>query len=263
MWTEIAAYVKANTTETLVISIVGTLFVWIYKQFKDRIDREQQEKITNLQLKQGLFTKLELSIASVLHLNNETSKMAMYTLLGECGPYLTSTQRKIVREYYKNFDPSLLYSLHALIVNEVDKLDRQSDKIRDDKEHSEWAQYISRLYAPIYPMLLFAVIILYVVVVASFASRGANPWDSLNIVLTGITIAISLVLASSFIFFFMKRELGKQGAKRWSAIVLLILSPSLTFVIGRFEMSILALIVQAAVLVYLSFSKRPPEIVRA
>ena len=162
MWAEMAEFAKANSTETLLISIIGTALVWMYKQFKGMIDREQQDKLTTVQLKQGLFTKLELSIASVLHLNNEDSKQRMYALLGECGPYLTSTQRSVIRDYYKTFDSGLLYSLQALIVNEVDKLNRQLEKMIGDKDSTEWLNYIRRLCAPFGPILLFVVLALYV-----------------------------------------------------------------------------------------------------
>lgn len=264
MWTEIAAYVKANTTETLIISIIGTLLVWIYKQFKDMIDREQQEKITNLQLKLGLFTKLELSIASVLQLNNETSKMAMYTLLGECFPHLTSMQRNVVREYYKHFDPALLYSIQFIIVNEVDKLGQQAEKIRDDKENTEWLHYMKRLSAPIWPILLFTVIVITPVFVFNLVSHEVNFWAKVNIVLSGITIAASVTLICASVIFLLKHEIGKQGAKRWIALALLILSPSLIFVFGRFDiMGIIVFVVQASMIAYISYSKRPPEIVRA
>jgi len=99
MWADLAAFIKANTTETLLISIIGTILIWMYKQFKGMIDREEQDKLATVQLKMGLFTKLELAIASVLHLKNEESKLHMYTLLGECGPYLTKIQRTVVREF--------------------------------------------------------------------------------------------------------------------------------------------------------------------
>jgi hypothetical protein len=99
MWTQLAEFLEANGRETLIISVVGTLLVWMYKQIKGMIDREEQEKQTTIQLKQALFTKLELNLASVLHLGDEESKRRLLELLGECGPYLTRMQRTMVRDW--------------------------------------------------------------------------------------------------------------------------------------------------------------------
>lgn len=228
MWAELAALVNANTTETLLIAIIGTILVWMYKQFKSMIDREQQDKLTTVQLKQSLFTKLELSIASVLHLNNEESKQKMYALLGECAPYLTSMQRTVMRDYYKSFDQMLLYSLQALTVNEVDKLGRELDKMLEYKDNGEWLNYMMRLYAPFWPTLLFCVLALYIF----------------------------------FIFMLVRREMGKQGVKRWVAIALVVFSPTLIFVFGRIDISIFVIVIQASTFAFLVLGKRPSEIIR-
>ncbi|MFC5704152.1 hypothetical protein ACFPVX_22930 [Cohnella faecalis] len=262
MWTEIAAFLKANTTETLLISIIGTILVWMYKQFKGMIDRKQQNELTIAQLKQGLFTKLELSIASVLHLDNEGSKQQMYALLGECGPYLTSTQRTVIRDYYKQFNPMLLHSLQALTVNEVEKLGRQLDKIRENEDSSEWFSYIMRLYAPFGPILLFVMITLYIVFVFSLVREGASLWIQICILLLGATVFVSATLFISMIVLFVRRELAKQGVKRWCAVALIIASPVLAFAVNRLDMSIIVLVIQILGLVMMSRFKRPSEIVR-
>ncbi|MFF2885492.1 hypothetical protein [Paenibacillus sp. NPDC057967] len=261
MWAEVAAFFKANTTEALLISIIGTILVWMYRQFKGMIDREQQDKLTIAQLKQTLFTKLELSIASVLHLNNEDSKRQMYVLLGECGPYLTKTHRTIIRDYYKQFDRSLLYSLHALVMTEVDKLTRQLEKLNENKDNSEWLHYIQRLYAPIWPIILLAIMIMFIFMVFSLVQMGSTLWLKMNLVLLGVTIFIAATIAVSIVSFMVKRELGKQGAIRWSAIALIIFSPVLIFVINRIDASIYVFFAQVLGLAYISYSKRPREVI--
>lgn len=263
MWTEIAEFLKANTTETLLISIIGTILVWMYKQFKGMIDRRQQNELATVQLKQGLFTKLELSIASVLHLDNESSKQNLYVLLGECGPYMTNAQRAIVRDYYKNFNPMLLHSLQALTVNEVDKLGRQLDKMRENEDSSEWLSYIQRLYAPIWPMIVFAIVTMYMVFIFSAVRQGATLWIQICILLLGVTCFLSATLLISMIVFFVKRDLGKQGVKRWFVVASIIVSPVLAFVVNRLDMSVIVLVIQIIGFVMMSRFKRPTEIVMA
>jgi len=262
MWAELAAFLKANTAETLVISLLGTLLVWMYKQFKAMIDHGQQTKQAAAQLKQGIFTKLELSIATVLHLKDEASKRLLYDLLGECGPHLTGMQRQVVRDYCKQFDPMLLHSLQALTVNEVDKLGRQLDKIRDDQEDSEWLHYIQRLFAPFGPIVIFILIALYLVFIFALMNQWSNLWVKIYISLLGASIFFSIVMTVSFLYFLAKRKLGKQGAKRWCMIVLLIASPALAFIVNRLEMFVVVIAVQIAAILFLSRSKRPSEIIR-
>ncbi|WP_042166675.1 hypothetical protein [Paenibacillus gorillae] len=259
MWAEIAAFLKANSTETLIISIVGTILVWMYKQFKSMIDREEQEKLKSIQLKQGLFTKLELSIASVLHLNSQESKQQMLALLGECGPHLTNMQRTVVRDYYKNFDPSLLYSLQALTVNEVDKLSKQLEKVTED--NGDWLVYAKRLYAPIWPLILFAIITMYVLFVGTLVMQGAGWWVKFNYLLFGVSIFISVTLAAGVIYWFLKREMANQGAKRLGAIGLAIFS-SLIFLFNHLEFSIIVTIIQVVMIAFIARSKRPSSIIR-
>jgi len=260
MWAELAAFLKANTTETLLITIVGTILVWMYKQFKDMIDREQQEKMENLKLRLALFTKLELAIMSTIHLNDEERKQQLFALLGECSPYLTTMQRTMVRDYYKQFDPTLLHVLQAVIVSEVDKLTRQLDKRMEYKNNGEWLNVINRLYAPVWPILLFGVVALYITIIWSLVNQEDPIWAKVNVLLFGFTVFVAITIVISAVYFLFKREIGRQGAKRWVAVTLFGFSPLLFFI--RYDVSIIVLIIQAISMAYLSFSKRPPEIVR-
>lgn len=261
MWTEIATFLKANTTETLLISIIGTILVWMYKQFKGMINSRQQNELANIHSRQSLFTKLELSIASVLHLDNESSKQHLYTLLGDCGPYMTSAQRTIVRDYYKHFNPMLLHSLQALTVNEVDKLGRQLDKMREKEDNSEWLSYIERLYAPIWPMLAFALVTMFILFVFSAVKQGATLWIQICILLLCVTVFLSATFLISIIVFFFKKDLGKQGVKRWIVIAAIIVAPALAFVANRVEISAIVFVIQVIGFVMMSRFKRPTEIV--
>lgn len=260
MWADLAAFIKANTTETLLISIIGTILVWMYKQFKSMIDSKEQDKLRTVQLKLGLFTKLETSIASTLHLNNEQSRQHMFTLIGECGPYLSDMQRTIIRDYYKAFDSAVLSSLQALIVNEVDKLKRQLDIIIDDQEGADMFSYIKRLYAPVWPILIFSVLIMYFGFVFLLVNQGNTVWIKLNYLVLSVTLFISVTFISIIIFLFVKQKLGIRGGKRWTATLISIISPALTFIFV--DLSLIALLLQLAMIIYIPRSKGPIEIIR-
>lgn len=224
------------------------------------IDREQQDKLENLKLRLALFSKLEFAIASTIHIDDEDRRQLLFALLGECSPYLTSMQRTMVRDYYKLFDPTLLHVLQAVTVSEVDKLTQQLDKRMESKENGEWLYVINRLSAPIWPILLFGIVALYVLFILSLVSHGDHLWVQANILLFGFTVLFAITIVVSAIYFLSRRELGKQGPKRWIAVVLFGLSP-LLYVIW-FDVSIIVFIIQALSMAYLSFSKRPAEIVR-
>ncbi|MUG68982.1 MULTISPECIES: hypothetical protein [Paenibacillus] len=258
MWADLAAFIKANTTETLLISIIGTILVWMYKQFKSMIDSKEQDKLRTVQLKLGLFTKLETSIASTLHLNNEQSRQHMFTLIGECGPYLSDMQRTIIRDYYKAFDSAVLSSLQALIVNEVDKLKRQLDIIIDDQEGADMINYIRRLCAPFWPIILSIALIIMIWIIAMVWSQGDNLWIRLNYLALGITLLVSTTFIISMLSL-LKTDNVRQGAKRWLVIIAGIISPALFIFI---DLSLIPLLIQIAMFVYLSRSKRPIEIIR-
>ncbi|MDK8182034.1 hypothetical protein [Paenibacillus sp. UMB4589-SE434] len=262
MWADIATFLKANASETLLISIIGTILVWMYKQFKGMIDSKQQRELAIVQLKQGLFTKLELSIANVLNQDNEVSKQQLYALLGECGPYLTSTQRTVIRDYYKQVNPLLLHTLQALIVSEVDKLGRQLGQLREDEENTEWLIYIQRLYAPFGPIILFLIITLYIVFIYQLVKQGASLWIQICILLLGVTIFLSATLFIAMLYFIFRGELGKQGAKRWYLIAAIIVSPALAFVVNRVDMFTVVFGIQLLGLIIVSRSKRPLEIIK-
>ncbi|OXS53681.1 hypothetical protein B1A99_28940 [Cohnella sp. CIP 111063] len=260
MWTQLAEFLQANGRETLIISVVGTLLVWMYKQFKGMIDREQQEKLATVQLKQTLFTKLELNLASVLHLGDEESKRRLLELLGECGPYLTRMQRTLVRDYCKSFDPGVLHTLQELTIYEADKLDRQMEKLGETKDSGEWFIYIQRLYAPVWPIITFALVGVYIFGLFLFVGQGATSWIQINILISGISILLSVSLVVAGGPLVAKNKMGKQGAKRWGVFALILLSPSLILI--ELEMSLVSIAIQVTALVFLWFNKRPPGIIR-
>lgn len=259
MWTELAAFVQANTTESLLITIVGTLLVWLYKQFKDMIDRRQQEKVAALQAKQGLFIRLELTIATVLHQSQGESKRELNQLLGDCGPYLSSTQRQLVRDYYRAFDPAVLRTLHAFIIHEVDNISRQSDQEKENQA-SGLQLYINKLYAPIWPITLIGILILYFFMIYEITKLGDTVWAKANLVLFGLSFFLSVILFMSMVVSWYQKSMGKQGPWRWTAIILIIISPSLFFLFNRPDIAIPVVLLQVGLIIAVAKLKRPNEI---
>lgn len=171
MWAELAAFVQANTMESLLITIVGTLLVWLYKQFKDMIDRQQQEKEKEIRAKQGLLMRLELTLATALHQNQPGNIQQLNQLFGDCAPYLTSIQRSLLRDYYRTFDSGVLLTLHSTIVHEVDKLSQQQEKDAEDQD-AVLLLYIRKLYDPVWPIILFAVLLMYIYFIYAVTKQG-------------------------------------------------------------------------------------------
>ena len=260
MWAELAAFVQANTTESLLITIVGTLLVWLYKQFKDMIDRRQQEKVAALQAKQGLFIRLELAIATVLHQSQGESRRELNQLLGECGPYLTSAQRQLVRDYYRAFDPGILRTLHAFIIHEVDSLSRQSDQ-ETENQASGMQLYINKLYAPVWPIVFIAILVLYFFFIYGMTKTGDTIWLKANLVLFGLSFFLPVMLIMVIAVTWYQKSMGKQGLRRWAAIILIIISPSVFFLIDRVDVAIPVALLQIVLIFAVAKFKRPTEII--
>ncbi|REK74762.1 hypothetical protein DX130_13920 [Paenibacillus paeoniae] len=138
---------------------------------------------------------------------------------------------------------------------------RQLEKLNENKDDSEWLHYIQRLYAPVWPIIVLALMVLFIYMVFKLVNIGQTLWVKTNLLLLGITILIAITIAISIVSFFVKRELGKQGATRWAVIALIIFSPALIFVINRIDASIYVFVVQVIGLAYIFNSKRPREVI--
>ncbi len=261
MWAELAAFLQANTKQALLISIIGTILVFLYKQFKTMIDNNESEKKKAMQEKLELYTKLELAIASVMHVNNDGSKENLYELLGKCGSYLSKTQRQIIRDYYKQFNPAVLYSLQSFVISEVDKLDRQLSAMKDKHEGGEWFQYMQRLYAPFWPMLLFGVLALYIFLTIKVINQTDLIWVKILIFILAISVFIGLSAGSAAIISMVRREFAKQGVLRWIAIILLVFSPAAAFVFNRIELSAVSILIQVAAMIFIAYSRGPKSVI--
>lgn len=260
MWAELAAFVKANTTESLLITIVGTMLVWLYKQFKDMSDRQQQEKDTAIRAQQGLLARLEFTIALVLHQRQPGHIEQLSQLLGDYAPYLTSTQRKLIRDYYRSFDPSVLHTLQALFVHQADKLSQQMEKNAEDQD-ARWLLYIKKLYEPIWPIIFISVILLYFFTVYEMIKLGTTTWARANILILGVSLLLSTTLFLIMMITWFQKSLGKQGPKRWTAIIIVMVSPMLFFLLNRWDIAIPVFLLQIGLLLAVSKFKRPTEII--
>ncbi|WP_058302884.1 hypothetical protein [Gorillibacterium timonense] len=262
MWTELAQFVKANSTETLLITIIGTVFVWMYKLFNGMIERERQELQASLQIRQKLLFKIELSIASVLHVNDEPSKQLLFALFGEFSPYLNKMHRQIIRDYYKTQNPMILTSLQTLIITDLEKLHKQSEKEAEEKEDSAWLVYLQRLTAPFWPILLLLFMILITMFCINLFQKCLSIWDYIVIVFFIFSSLLSVLCFCVLIQTFYRREVGKQGAKRWGAMIFFILSPTIPFVFKQLELFSVILVLQLVAMWFLKVGKRPPRVIQ-
>ncbi|MFD0870919.1 MULTISPECIES: hypothetical protein [Paenibacillus] len=65
MWSEIADLIKLNPAWSLVITILGTLLVWLYKEFKVMLAKEFNDKVAILQNKLEVYGRLEAAVVNL------------------------------------------------------------------------------------------------------------------------------------------------------------------------------------------------------
>lgn len=260
MWTELAAFVQANTTESLLITIIGTILVWLYKQFKDMMDRQRNEKEAAIRTQQGLLMHLELTIATMLKQNRPEPVERLNQLLGDYASYLSDSQRKLVRDFYRSFDPGVLRALHALLVHEADKISAKSEKEKEDQE-AGWLFFINKLYAPVWPIIFLFLILIYFFWVYEMMQQGTTTWIRFNYFLFGFSFFLPVIFFSAMMVTWYQKNMAKHGLKRWTAMIILILSPALFFIFNRSDISIPVILLQLGLILLFSKLKRPTQII--
>lgn len=67
MWKEISELIGANPILTLIITILGTSTIWLYKEFKVMMNRSLRNKMEVINEKIKMYSQLEANISAVVH----------------------------------------------------------------------------------------------------------------------------------------------------------------------------------------------------
>ncbi|MFE4709774.1 MULTISPECIES: hypothetical protein [unclassified Paenibacillus] len=251
---EILTYFKANPGWSLAITVFTTVLIWLYKEFKVLMEKDNNDKLALLQKQLDLYSSMEAAIAQVIHRPNDAFAVQnFYNKLGKSSSYFTNDIKKIVRDYYLRADTSILRTLMTFIQLECDKLHKEKSKLISSNTSSDVFETVFRLYKPFKPIVLVFVIVF---VTIYFLLLSLNQNNILAVIILFI-IFISLIISGSVIWgiisLAMEGDLGIYGKYRWSLTIFLIGSPFVMLLDLR--LSILSLLIQIVLIVLLARSR--------
>ncbi|OBZ18452.1 hypothetical protein A8L34_02385 [Bacillus sp. FJAT-27264] len=67
MMHEILTYFKANPGWSLAITVFTTVLIWLYKEFKVLMEKDNNDKLARIQKQLDIYSSTEAAIAQVIH----------------------------------------------------------------------------------------------------------------------------------------------------------------------------------------------------
>lgn len=260
MWKDISELIGANPILTLMITILGTSTIWLYKEFKVMMERSSKQKIETLNNKIKMYSQLEANIAAVVHYTDNTPfKNNLIEKFGEYSIQMSEDTRRIAIDYIQSGDALYLKTLASFIQYELTKLHKARTKVLQNEEPVGIDGFVSKLFAPFKPIAFIWFII--IVSLASYEMYSVQQiwYDRLNvliIIFPSVILSVGTLIAILSLLF--DNEVRLQGKYGWALIILL--APLIVF-ISKY-LSVISLIVQAAGLYKINkMKKRKPGLI--
>ncbi|MBB6637613.1 hypothetical protein [Cohnella thailandensis] len=220
MWESISKLIGANSTAVLVITIIGTFSVWLYKEFRTMNKEDFKSRIALINKKIEMYSKLEAAIAAVLNQKDTTqAKSNLYEKFGEYSPFFSDDVRRIMRDYYKQNDNGYLYSLLAFTEVEVKLLENEKHSLSANDSSTDVMDAIRRLIRPLSPIMMIWLFTVFMLFFYSNFMREQDLFSRLVIVIMFFSCFFSLILIFVLVSLGMDNNLRKLGWRRWLYIV--------------------------------------------
>lgn len=260
VWKEFASFFKTNPELSLLITVFGTLTVWLYKEFKVMYSQSTKNKLTTVQKKLDFYGKLEASIATVINQPNDpNSKRNLLDKLGESNSYFSEDIRQIIRDYYRQADVFLLITLIAFIEMEMKKLDEEKRTLTSSESPVEIMDYIARLMKPVGPIIVFFAIIFGSVGLGLLVMQQNTLWNKLLLIAFSLSSLFSLMISIALFSLMISNKLSRQGKYRWVLDGCMIFTPCLAFL--YWNLSLILPIIQLISLILYIRSEKPRQII--
>ncbi|WP_044478022.1 hypothetical protein [Paenibacillus antibioticophila] len=243
MLQQIFDYFKTQPGWSLVITVVFTALVWLYKEFKVMMEADQKSKLVILQKKMDLYSSVEAAAAQVI--NRQDDPLAihhLYTRLGESGAYFTEDIRKVIRDYYERADISILRTLMAFIKAETSKLEKERNKLLVTETSSDVFDAVARLFRPLKPILVLFMTILIAIGFLFNFFQADKYIDRVIWLIAFISTSFSLCLLMVIISLWIEQSLRIKGGYSWFLTIVIIICPVLSIL--EIKLAVLSLVVQ-------------------
>ncbi|MGO4731475.1 hypothetical protein [Paenibacillus sp. 2KB_22] len=240
---QLLTYFKANPEFSIVTTIVCTAIIWLYKEFKVMIERDNQNKLVRIQKRMDSYVKVEAAIASILaQPANSGVLQNLYDKFGECSSYFSEDIRVLIRDYYTRQDAAKLVTIMSFMKIEIMKLDNQRNKIEAQDVSGDDFDSILRLYRPLKPILLIFLLFFVTLWFILLALLESSVWNRLYLGTSFITTSLSVLFLIAVVVVWMNGELYIRGKLESSFKLSMMFSPLLILIDWR--LSVLSLIIQ-------------------
>lgn len=257
MWESISKLIGANSTAVLIITIVGTFSVWLYKEFKVMNNENFKSKVALINKKIEMYSKLEAAIANVLHQKDRgQAKSNLYEKFGEFSSYFSNDVRRIMRDYYRQDDSSLLNTLLAFTEVEVKKLEKEKSTLSMNDTSTDVMDLMGRLVRPLSPIGMVWILVLWALFFLSQIYQTKFIWEKLSWGLISVSTLFALILIFGLISLFIDNNLSRRiSVYRWLFIMGSICPPWIAVFFVRYSL-IFVLIQGISFFMFIKISKK-------
>ncbi|MNX64297.1 hypothetical protein D3C86_953190 [compost metagenome] len=243
MWKELAALIGANPILTLVITLLGTSTIWLYKEFKQMIEQSTKIKVAELNEKIKVYSQLQATIYAIIHQpDHEQLRMKFIEKFGDYSMYMSDDARRVALDYIKYEDSLYLVSLSSFVEVELEKLDKERGRVLNIGTDTEIERYIAKLYAPFKPILLIWSMMLFILVGGLVYLIQPSWYEKTNAIFLIISIFFSSVAIFSTMILTKERSFSYHSTYKWLLITLFAVAPLLSLI--TIQMSPFSLIIQ-------------------
>ncbi|PQP81906.1 hypothetical protein C0Q44_19755 [Paenibacillus sp. PCH8] len=246
MLQELLNYFKMNPEISLISTIVCTVIIWLYKEFKVMIETDNKNQLAQIQKKMESYTRVEAAIASVLAQHNHAGAVQnLYDKFGECSSYFSEDMRELIRGFYSQRDTSILSTIMSFIKVEMKKLEKQKNKIDSQDSSGEASASILRLYKPLKPILIIFIMFFVTAWFVVLALVESSAWNRFYLGACFVTVSLGVMFLATVISVWVEGELYIRGKLDSFLKLSMIFSP--LWVLIDWKLSILSLLIQFVV----------------
>lgn len=244
MWAEISNLIGANPSMTLVIIILGTTTIWMYKEFKEMINQNNKAKILSINEKIKVYSQLQVNTACILYDKGQGDlELSLIIKLGEYSPLLSEDMRRVAKDYYRNRDSAYLETMLAFIEVDLKKLDIERKKYSRYDSITDISEFVMKLYDPLKPIVMIWIFIWFFLMCYTIYQAQEFWYYKLFVLLCSISIFISATLVAAIISLIMNNEISRPSSYKWYSLVgTIVFVPLLIFL--HLSFSVLSLVIQ-------------------
>ncbi|MGW9127677.1 hypothetical protein ACWGPW_22060 [Paenibacillus chitinolyticus] len=226
MWKDIAALFGSNPIVTLLILVVGTSTLWMYKEFKEILNRNNIAKLNLINERLKTFGKLEAAIALALKKSEDESILAkLYDILGESSALFTKEMREVTRTFYAQGHPHILSALQIFIDNQINTSRAEKAELSKYENSTDVMDKIERMIKPFVPILFIWAFVLLLVSYVSVLIHQQDMSAKIHLTMFFVSTLISFLFFSVLLSVGLDNKLGKQGRYRWMLHTTIVFTP--------------------------------------